>query len=126
MTDENRLPSEKSEGNRCDDSIALGTHLGYEVHIAISQDPQDAPVPQDYGVNLYVRNTDGENVDIARVDTAHAGCHIDRFYLPEGHNQRLEDYGVSFKNPESAVGYMTDNSRWKDWVERYQDNHGLP
>lgn len=66
-----------------------------------------------------------QNVDIARIDTAHGGCHIDRLYLPENHD-RPHDDSVFAARPEGAVSYLPDENRWREWLDRYDANHGLP
>lgn len=68
----------------------------------------------------------GENVDIARIDTAHSGVHIDRLYLPEDHRHYRHDYSVDVFSPREALEYFLENDRWKDWLEQYDRNHGLP
>ena len=112
--------------DRTTENPSLGTHLGYEVHIAIRRDPPGTTYPDDFAVTLYIPREDGTNVDIARVDTSGGLCHIDRLYLPEGHDQRKHDEGFSTLRPEGAVTYATDEERWREWVERYEQNHGLP
>ncbi|MFB6244227.1 MAG: hypothetical protein ABEH80_09010 [Halobaculum sp.] len=116
----------ESGSNRSTSNPSLGTHRGYEVHIAVSRKPPDASVPDEFGVNCYIPREDGDNIDIARVDTDHGGVHIDRFYLPEGHEKRRHDFDFSTDRPAGAIKYFTDNQRWRDWVERYDENHGLP
>ncbi|MEZ3115869.1 hypothetical protein RYH80_08055 [Halobaculum sp. MBLA0147] len=93
--------------------------------MAVRRDPQGEPNPDDFAVNLYVRPGSGENVDIARIDTAHGFTHVDRYYLPEGHDRRKHDE-IAIETPEQAVVYVTDGDRWQVWLERYVDNHGAP
>ena len=112
--------------DRTTENPSLGTHLGYEVHIAVRRVPEGATYPDDFGVNMYIPRSDGDNIDIARVDTDHGACHIDRFYLPEGHDKRHHDFGFSTDRPEGAIRYFTENDNWREWVERYEENHGLP
>lgn len=112
--------------NRETTNPTIGTHNGYEVRVAAARSPPDAPYPDEFSVNLYVPRSDGENVDIARVDTAGDGCHIDRLYLPRGHRQRKHDYTFQTARPEGAIQYVLDNERWREWIERYETNHGLP
>ena len=112
--------------HRQTENPTLGTEMGYEVSLSIEREPSGAVYPDEFGVNLYIAQEGIDNIDIARVDTAHSGCHIDRFYLPTGHPQRQEDYGFQTESPEGAVKYITDNDRWRDWVRRYDENHGLP
>lgn len=112
--------------NRATENPSLGTVDGYEVHIAIRREPEGEKEPDDFAVNLYIPQDDVDNIPIARVDTSHGLCHIDRLYLPEGHDQRKHDKGFQTKRPEGAVKYMTENGRWRDWVQRFDKNHGLP
>ena len=112
--------------DRYSNATRLGTHRGRPVHLAVSQEPADAPVPQEFGVNLFVPNAEGEDVDIARIDTAHAGCHMDRFYLPESHGERREDYSVQYETPEGAITHFLQHEEWKYYTRRYDETHGLP
>jgi len=107
-------------------SSRIGVYEGWPVHIAISQAPANAPVPDRFGVNLFVPDAEGENVDIARIDTAHAGCHIDRLYLPVDHPERTEDYTIQCDTPREAYEHFVEDGRWRYYVERYDQNHGLP
>ena len=115
-----------SASTRASENPSLGTHLGHEVLLAIRRDPPNSVYPDEFAVNLYIPQEGGDNIDIATVDTTWPGLHIDRHYLPEGHEQRKHDTGLSVSNPAGAVKYMTDQQRWKEWVERYDENHGLP
>lgn len=108
------------------ETIPLGKHLGRRVFVGPSRDPEGAPVPDEFGANLYVPNEGGENVDIARIDTAHEGVHIDRLYLPEDHRNYQHDYSVDIFSPREALEYFLENDRWKRWIEKYDRNHGLP
>jgi hypothetical protein len=112
--------------NRQTTNPTVGTEMGYEVSLAIRREPPGARYPDDFGVNLYIAREGSDNIDIARVDTSHGGCHIDRLYLPEEHDQRHQDTGFQTKSPEGAVKYITDDDRWRSWVRRYDENHGLP
>jgi len=112
--------------DRQTENPTLGVEMGYEVSLAIEREPSGAIYPDDFGVNLYIAQKGTENIDIARIDTDHSGCHIDRLYLPTGHSQRREDYGFQTASPEGAVTYLTDDDRWRDWIRRYDENHGLP
>lgn len=107
-------------------SSSLDVWDGWPIHIGVSQEPVDADAPEDFGVNLFVTNENGENIDIARIDTAHRGCHFDRFYLPEGHPDRKEDYTVQYEDPDEAFLHFVKNDRWVHYVEQYHENHGLP
>jgi len=107
-------------------SIELGTYLGYRVFIGISRDPENAAAPDDWGVNLYIPNPDGENTDIARVDTDHKGVHMDRFYLSEEHPDYQHDYSVQYTDPESALRFeFLQKEMWQHYVDRYREEHGL-
>lgn len=116
----------KDAEDRDTENPSLGTHLGYEVHIAVRREPEGERYPDDFAVNIYIPFEEHDNVDIARVDTSHGFCHIDREYLPTGHPQRKHDKGFQTDRPEGAVKYFIDDGRWRDWVRRYQKNHGLP
>lgn len=108
------------------DSQSLGVFKGWPIHIAVSQEPADAPAPQNFGVNLFVPNENGENVDIARIDTAHEGCHIDRLYLPKDHPERQHDYTVQYETPDEAFGHFVQSREWEYMAKRHDENHGLP
>jgi hypothetical protein len=104
----------------------IGSHLGYRVFVGPHRRPDGAPLPDEFGLNLFIPNKDGENASIARIDTDHDGCHIDRLYLPEGHRRRRQDYSVDVFSPEGALRYFLEHDRWQEWVEKYDANHGLP
>jgi hypothetical protein len=108
------------------DSTRLKVWNGWPIHIAVSQEPASADIPDDFGVNLFVTNANGKNVDIARIDTDHSGCHFDRFYLPEGKPERTEDYTVQYEDPDEALLHFVKADRWEHYVKRYHENHGLP
>lgn len=107
-------------------SFRVGVYDGWPVHIGVSQSPRSAPSPDHFAVNLFVVNPDGENVDIARIDTAHAGCHIDRFFLPRSHPERREDYSVQYATPTQAIAHSLRNDTWAYYAHRYHEAHGLP
>lgn len=107
-------------------SLRVGKYRGWPVHLGVSQTPKDADVPDEFAVNLFVPNPDGENVDIARIDTAHAGCHIDRLYLPTDHPERREDYGIQYATPAAAVAHFIRDETWAYYARRYDEVHGLP
>jgi len=125
-SDSDEIDAQKQEADRYANATRLGTCRGWPVHIAVSQEPSAAPAPQEFGVNLFVPNAEGENIDIARIDTAHAGCHIDRFYLPENHDERTEDYSVQYETPQGAITHFLQNEEWKYYARRYEETHGLP
>lgn len=112
--------------NRDTENPTLGTHLGYEVHISVRREPKGEAYPDDFAVNMYIPQADRNNIDIARVDTSRRPCHIDRMYLPRSHEKHKHDKGFQTSRPEGAVKYFTEDDRWRDWVERYEENHGLP
>lgn len=115
---------EQSETYR--NSFRVGVYEGWPVHIGVAQTPAEASVPQEFGVNLFIPNGDGENVNIARIDTDHAGCHMDRLYLPEDTDERRQDYTVQYQTPSEAIQHFLDNKDWRYYTERFQENHGLP
>lgn len=115
-----------ADRNGPDRVVTLGRHLDVSVQVAISRRPAAATVPDEFAVNVFVPNDDGKNVDVVRIDTAHAGCHVDRFYLPEGHPRRREDYSMTFFSPEEALRFLTERNRWRRFLERYAETHGLP
>lgn len=100
--------------------LTLGTHLGYEAHVGIARDTNG------YAVTLYVRTKTGEREPIATVMASQNKCQIDRLYLPTDHSQRKGDKGLCALMWEGALQYITENGRWKEWLERYESNHGLP
>lgn len=106
-------------------TVTLGRDLGRPVHVGVHRKPPDAPAPDQFGVNVFVTGPDGEPVDVVRVDTFHAGCHVDRCYLPTDH-PRVRDYGPTFFSPEDAVAWLVEDERWRDFLGRYDANHGLP
>lgn len=111
--------------NRSTENPTLGEYDGYEVNMAIRRVPDGARDPDEFAVNVYLPQAEADNVDIVRVDTAHGEVHADRLYLPEGHDRRRQD-PIDIERPEEAVRYFTDDERWRDWTERFEQNHGLP
>jgi hypothetical protein len=106
------------------DTFTLGTYCGRRVLISIRQIPAEGESPEEFAANLYIPAD--KDVSIFRVDTAHSGCHADRLYLPKKHPQRREDYSVEFYHPKEVVEELSHNSWWRDLVEQYESNHGLP
>lgn len=125
MTNNKEKTIDEAE-NRQTENPTVGIEMGYEVSLAIRRVPAGALHPDDFAVNLYIAREKDENDSIARVDTSHGECHIDRLYLPNGHKLRKHDKGFQTDNPEGAVKYMTEEDRWREWVQRYEQNHGLP
>lgn len=111
--------------NRDSENPTLGKHNGYEFNMAIRREPDGAKYPDEFAVNVYLPRDGHENVDIVRVDTAHGITHVDRLYLPDGHDRRKHD-PINIEQPEEAVVYFTEDGRWRDWVDRFESNHGLP
>lgn len=108
-------------------TLTVGTHRGRRVFFGISRTPPSARVPDEFGVNLFVPNADGENVSIARIDThARVGCHVDRHYLPAEHPDYKHDSSVTVFSPEEAVSWFLDGDRWRRFVTEFDRNHGLP
>lgn len=118
-----KSPSSASAASRV---FTLGRHLGYPVRVAVRKRPPDARVPDEFAVNVFVPDPDGENVDVVRFDTAHAGIHVDRLYLPHDDPRRFEDYSVTFHSPEEVLRHLHERGRWRSFLERYDRNHGLP
>lgn len=112
--------------DRQTENPVVGVESGYEVSLAIRRDPPGSKYPDDFAVNLYIAQSNGENIDIARVDTSRIGCHIDRPYLPDGDPNQQHDKRFLTDRPEGAVAYMIEDDRWRDWVQKYDQNHGLP
>lgn len=103
----------------------IGRHRGHVAAVGVSRNPEEAPAPDEFGVNLFVTNEHGENVDVVRVDTAHDGCHVDRLHLPEEHPKR-RDYSLTFYSPEAVFEWLTAGGRWQSFLDAYGENHGLP
>lgn len=106
-------------------TIQLGRHRGRTFSIGPSRTPEGARAPDEFGANVFTQTGDGENVDIVRVDTAHDGCHVDRLYLPEEHPDR-RDYSLTFFSPEGVFEWLTEDELWREFVDVYDENHGLP
>lgn len=103
---------------------AIGEYEGRTVHLAVRADPSlDARAPEQFAVTLFIPRSDGSNVDIARIDTAHDGVHYDRLYLPEDDLLR-KDYSVDIVDYREAQRVLVEN--WRDHVATYEENHGLP
>lgn len=108
-------------------SVPLGTHRDRRVFVAATRQPSDAPAPDEFSLNVYIPNETGENVDIVRIDTAHAGLHIDRLYFPESDRRRHQDYSIDgIYSPEDALAWLIDGERWRTFVDEYAETHGLP
>lgn len=121
---EDRVTGARRPGR--DRVVTLGRQLGVPVQAAVSQHPPGAPAPDEFAVNVFVPDADGRNVDVVRIDTAHDGCHVDRLYLPEGDPRRREDYGMTLFSPREALRFLTETDRWRRFVERFAETHGLP
>lgn len=106
-------------------TVEIGRYEGRPVALGSSREPPGAPAPDDFGVNLFVPNERGGNVDVVRIDTAHDGCHVDRLYLSEGDRLR-RDYGLTLRSPEAVVDWLLEDERWRTFVELYDEHHGLP
>lgn len=117
-------PVRSDGGDERQETITLGQHLGRTVLVSIRQRPSAANAPDEFAANLYIPAS--EDVDVFRVDTAHSGCHADRLYLPDDDPQRREDYSVQFFSPDEVFEWLLDGDRWRDFVEQYEANHGLP
>jgi len=105
-------------------SFYLGTHRGIVVNIGWHRRPAEAPAPDEWGVNLYVPIPHGENMDIARVDTDHAGCHADHLYRDP---PKREDYSVFYTGPDEAIRkFFTKEEQWRDYLDKYVENYGRP
>lgn len=103
---------------------AIGRYEGLTVYLSIRADPSlDARAPEEFAVNLSVSRADGSNIDVARIDTAHAGVHYDRLYLPEDDPLR-RDYGVDIVDYREPQRTLIEN--WREHVEAYAKTHGLP
>lgn len=103
----------------------IGHHRGLVVAVGVTRRPEDAPAPDEFGVNAFVPNERGEDIDIVRVDTAHDGCHVDRLYLPVDHPNR-RDYSRTFYSPEAVFEWLVTDSLWRRFLEEYETNHGVP
>ena len=116
------LPGDGSQANQVVRTV--GRYEGPAIHLSVRAAPSlEADAPEEFAVNLFVPRPDGTNVDIARIDTSHHGVHFDRLYLPEGHPLR-RDYGVDVVDYREAQRVLLAN--WRDHVEAYEENHGLP
>lgn len=102
----------------------LGRFRGRTVHLAVRASPSlEALAPEEFAVTVFITNPEGSAIDIARIDTADAGVHLDRLYLPEAHPRR-KDYGVSVLDYREAERFLVQN--WWGFVEAYDEHHGLP
>lgn len=102
----------------------LGRLRGRTVHLAVRASPSlEARAPEEFAVTVFVTNPDGSPIDIARIDTADAGVHFDRLYLPEAHPRR-KDYGVTVLDYREAQRVLVEN--WRGFVTAYDEHHGLP
>lgn len=102
----------------------IGQYRGLTVHLAVRARPSlEARAPEEFAVNLYVVRSDGSTVDIARIDTADAGVHYDRLYLPDDHLLR-KDYSVDVVDYRKAQRILLRN--WREHVAEFDENHGLP
>lgn len=107
------------------ETVQLGRHRDRRVLLGTTRRPEDAPAPDEFGVDCFVPTVHGQNVDVVGVDTAHAGCHVDRLYPPVDHPER-RDYGLTFHSPEAVSEWLTTAERWREFIDRFDRNHGLP
>lgn len=114
-------------GNRNDPNQTtrpIGRYKGRTVHLAVRAAPSlDAHAPEEFAVVLFLPRADGPNIDVPRIDTADAGTHYDRLYLPEDHPLR-KDYSIGIVDYRTAQRVILD--RWHRHIEAYEENHGLP
>ena len=105
-------------------SRPIGRHEGRTVVLSVRAKPSlDARAPEEFAVNLSISRSDGSNVDVARIDTSHAGVHYDRLYLPED-DPLPRDYGVEIVDYREAQRTLLEN--WRKHVAEFERNHGLP
>ena len=133
MTDDDtNTTTAESSDQQLEGTIALGYHRGYLVNAHIERQPENAPAPNEFAVNVYVPNKDGKNVDIVRIDTdAEVDVHIDRLYLPEGEQNRKHDPHIRNEDspivtPDAALDWFLEDKRWQTFVTEYERTHGLP
>lgn len=94
----------------------LGSFRGYEssLHVSASPSLENA---EEFTVTVYYSLSSSDNVEIARIDTAHGYTHFDRLYRRD----RLKD-PVSWDWDEAEVHLR---SNWRRYAERYDDVYGL-
>lgn len=109
-----------------DDQVTrpLGRYRGRTVHLAVRATPSlAATAPEEFAVTLFITGSDGSKLDLARIDTADAGVHFDRLYLPEAHPLR-KDLCIDIVDYRDAQRQLIEN--WRDYVETFEEHHGLP
>ena len=94
-------------------SFALKSYRGREYYLF----HYDKPEPGEFCVNVYYEDPDTEeNVEIARVDTAHNSVHFDQLHRRDQPVKEVDwTYG-------EAIERLTEN--WRKYAETYEKNHG--
>jgi hypothetical protein len=94
----------------------LGTYRGHEYLLRVRVEPSfDAP--EEFAGVVYHRDPDaGENVEIARIDTAHGFTHFDRLYRRDQPKERV-DWGLW-----EAVRRLREN--WRTYAESFEKREG--
>jgi hypothetical protein len=112
--------------------VTINYACGHLVRAYIRREPSGAQAPSEFSLNVYVTDADGNSVDIVRIDTqADVDVHIDRFYLPHGDDERRHDPHIvnddePIVTPGDAYDWLLEDEKWKDMVQQYDENHGLP
>lgn len=134
MTDDSNDSDNSEDGSNNDPpygTTSIGQYGGHRVFLSVSGNPDGAPAPEHFGVDIWIPDADGSQVHIVRIDTyAAVDIHIDRLYLPEGEPNRKHDPDIdsdaAIRSVDEAVDWLLEDDRWWVFISRYADVHGLP
>lgn len=94
----------------------LGTFSGHRYILRGHAEPTDEQ-PDEFSVTVYYRNASTEeNVEVARIDTAHGYVHFDRLYRRDQPKEKV-DWGYW-----EAVTELMEN--WRTYARNYDNAHG--
>lgn len=99
-----------------------GEYRNRTYQIGVRADPTLNEV-ESFAVVLFYERSDGERVEIAKIDNAeHEGgtIHFDRYYRAEG--AKRKDFSIDIESVFEAEDRLGDN--WLRYARLYQENHG--
>jgi hypothetical protein len=92
-------------------SHELGIYAGNRYLLSVRAD--DFNEPDDFCVTLYYKDAEtDENIEVARIDTAHGYTHIDRLYRRDEPKEEFDG------NVWDACEYLEEN--WRDFARSYE------
>ena len=94
----------------------LGTYRSRRYFLGRRAEPNEQ-APEEFAVVVYYRDAETkENVEVARVDTAHGYTHFDRLYRRD---EKKDPVDWTYWE---AVEELIEN--WRRYAEQYDETHG--